>query len=238
MRVTAAAHDEQGFRVVLAARSSSDRLNLHSHLFAGKVGPVREHEDKEGGGADVCGPPASRLEHCHRQLPAPLWAAPAAASAAWPVTLPVCDRAVATARHCAYHPVLVGKSVAAQPPKLWCRASIVGRHVLMRQRHGTCVQQAARAWCMNSASGWGMVPELSKRLGHADVYDRLTPKGRKPTLYTMVITQLVSGFWHGIFPGSPLPPIHPRLPDSCQLAVCVYGGQRCRPPVRAASPPG
>lgn len=135
-------------------------------------------------------------------------------------------------------PVLVGKSVAAQPPKLWCRASIVGRHVLMRQRHGTCVQQAARAWCMNSASGWGMVPELSKRLGHADVYDRLTPKGRKPTLYTMVITQLVSGFWHGIFPGSPLPPIHPRLPDSCQLAVCVYGGQRCRPPVRAASPPG
>mmetsp|Transcript_19134 Transcript_19134/g.57764 ORF Transcript_19134/g.57764 Transcript_19134/m.57764 type:complete len:484 (-) Transcript_19134:1770-3221(-) len=33
------------------------------------------------------------------------------------------------------------------------------------------------------------------------VYERLTPKGRKPTLYTMVITQLVSGFWHGIFPG-------------------------------------
>lgn len=33
------------------------------------------------------------------------------------------------------------------------------------------------------------------------VYDRLTPKGRKPLLSTLVITQLVSGLWHGIFPG-------------------------------------
>jgi lysophospholipid acyltransferase len=33
------------------------------------------------------------------------------------------------------------------------------------------------------------------------VYDRLTPKGRKPQLSTLVITQLVSGLWHGIFPG-------------------------------------
>jgi lysophospholipid acyltransferase len=33
------------------------------------------------------------------------------------------------------------------------------------------------------------------------VYDRLTPKGRKPSLSTLVITQLVSGLWHGIFPG-------------------------------------
>lgn len=35
----------------------------------------------------------------------------------------------------------------------------------------------------------------------ADVYDRLTPKGRKPQLSTLVITQVVSGLWHGIFPG-------------------------------------
>lgn len=33
------------------------------------------------------------------------------------------------------------------------------------------------------------------------VYDRVTPANGKPTLSTMVITQLVSGFWHGIFPG-------------------------------------
>jgi lysophospholipid acyltransferase len=33
------------------------------------------------------------------------------------------------------------------------------------------------------------------------VYDRLTPKGRKPQLSTLVITQVVSGLWHGIFPG-------------------------------------
>lgn len=35
----------------------------------------------------------------------------------------------------------------------------------------------------------------------ADVYDRLTPKGRKPQLSTLVITQLISGLWHGVFPG-------------------------------------
>jgi len=39
------------------------------------------------------------------------------------------------------------------------------------------------------------------QLQHADVYDRLTPKGRKPSLSTLVITQLISGLWHGIFPG-------------------------------------
>ena len=38
-------------------------------------------------------------------------------------------------------------------------------------------------------------------VGCADVYDRLTPKGRKPQLSTLVITQVVSGLWHGIFPG-------------------------------------
>jgi len=33
------------------------------------------------------------------------------------------------------------------------------------------------------------------------VYDRLTPAGQKPTFYTLLATQLVSGFWHGLYPG-------------------------------------
>lgn len=35
----------------------------------------------------------------------------------------------------------------------------------------------------------------------ADVYDRLTPKGKKASLLTLVITQTISGLWHGVFPG-------------------------------------
>lgn len=34
-----------------------------------------------------------------------------------------------------------------------------------------------------------------------DVYERLTPIGRKPTFFTLLATQLVSGFWHGVFSG-------------------------------------
>ena len=35
----------------------------------------------------------------------------------------------------------------------------------------------------------------------ADVYERLTPKDRKPPFYVVLITQTVSGVWHGLFPG-------------------------------------
>ena len=35
----------------------------------------------------------------------------------------------------------------------------------------------------------------------ADVYERLTPKGKPPTFFTLIVTQLVSGVWHGLFPG-------------------------------------
>lgn len=35
----------------------------------------------------------------------------------------------------------------------------------------------------------------------ADVYERLTPAGKRPTFATLAITQLVSGIWHGLFPG-------------------------------------
>eukprot|EP00775_Hariotina_reticulata_P003753 gene3753-4011_t len=33
------------------------------------------------------------------------------------------------------------------------------------------------------------------------VYERLTPPGRKPTFMTLMVTQLVSGVWHGLYPG-------------------------------------
>ena len=33
------------------------------------------------------------------------------------------------------------------------------------------------------------------------MYERLTPKDRKPPFYVILITQTVSGVWHGLFPG-------------------------------------
>jgi D-alanyl-lipoteichoic acid acyltransferase DltB (MBOAT superfamily) len=33
------------------------------------------------------------------------------------------------------------------------------------------------------------------------VYERLTPPGQKPTFMTLMVTQLVSGIWHGLYPG-------------------------------------
>ncbi|KAK9825653.1 hypothetical protein WJX81_005648 [Elliptochloris bilobata] len=33
------------------------------------------------------------------------------------------------------------------------------------------------------------------------VYERLTPKGKKPSFKTLLSTQLVAGVWHGLFPG-------------------------------------
>ena len=33
------------------------------------------------------------------------------------------------------------------------------------------------------------------------MYERLTPPGRKPTFMTLLTTQLVSGLWHGLYPG-------------------------------------
>lgn len=38
-------------------------------------------------------------------------------------------------------------------------------------------------------------------LSVADVYERLTPKGKGPSFFTLIVTQLVSGIWHGLFPG-------------------------------------
>lgn len=33
------------------------------------------------------------------------------------------------------------------------------------------------------------------------MYERLTVKGKKPTFVTLIITQIVSGIWHGLFAG-------------------------------------
>ena len=33
------------------------------------------------------------------------------------------------------------------------------------------------------------------------MYVRLTPKGKKPPFRALLLTQLVSGVWHGLFPG-------------------------------------
>jgi len=33
------------------------------------------------------------------------------------------------------------------------------------------------------------------------VYERLSPPGKKPTFINMIVTQTVSGIWHGLFPG-------------------------------------
>lgn len=35
----------------------------------------------------------------------------------------------------------------------------------------------------------------------ADVYERLSPPGSRPSFFNMIVTQTVSGVWHGIFPG-------------------------------------
>ena len=51
----------------------------------------------------------------------------------------------------------------------------------------------------------------------ADVYDRLTPKGKKPLLSTLIITQLTSGLWHGIFPGYALFFLSCAKPSICDL---------------------
>ncbi|KAL6777134.1 LPT1 [Auxenochlorella protothecoides x Auxenochlorella symbiontica] len=48
------------------------------------------------------------------------------------------------------------------------------------------------------AGNWNIC--TGKFLRH-HVYDRLTPKGRKPTVVTTLATQLTSGVWHGLFPG-------------------------------------
>ncbi|KAL4442125.1 hypothetical protein ABPG77_011386 [Micractinium sp. CCAP 211/92] len=50
----------------------------------------------------------------------------------------------------------------------------------------------------NLAANWNVCTGLWLR--HY-VYERLTPAGKRPTFATLAITQLISGIWHGLFPG-------------------------------------
>ncbi|KAI7837279.1 hypothetical protein COHA_008893 [Chlorella ohadii] len=50
----------------------------------------------------------------------------------------------------------------------------------------------------NLAANWNVCTGLWLR--HY-VYERLTPAGKRPGFRTLVATQLVSGVWHGLFPG-------------------------------------
>lgn len=50
----------------------------------------------------------------------------------------------------------------------------------------------------NLAANWNVCTGLWLR--HY-VYERLTPAGKRPTFGTLAATQLVSGVWHGLFPG-------------------------------------
>ena len=38
-------------------------------------------------------------------------------------------------------------------------------------------------------------------LWSVDVYERLSSPGSKPSFFNMIVTQLVSGVWHGVFAG-------------------------------------
>ena len=61
---------------------------------------------------------------------------------------------------------------------------------------------AAAAHCFLHIAFDPDVPaSFSSSSAPADVYERLTPAGRRPGFRTLVATQLVSGVWHGLFPG-------------------------------------
>lgn len=55
--------------------------------------------------------------------------------------------------------------------------------------------------CVISFSQQPLSASLCAALCRRYVYERLTPPGRKPTFMTLMVTQLVSGIWHGLYPG-------------------------------------
>lgn len=66
-------------------------------------------------------------------------------------------------------------------------------------------QQIAEACALTSAACLQhSVLATNNCIAHAGcryVYERLTLPGRKPTFVTLMVTQLVSGVWHGLYPG-------------------------------------
>ncbi|KAL3156423.1 hypothetical protein ABBQ38_000734 [Trebouxia sp. C0009 RCD-2024] len=67
------------------------------------------------------------------------------------------------------------------------------RYVNARIRHVECQTSLAKL-----PEHWNVCTGLFLR---QYVYERLTPKGKGPSFFTLIVTQLVSGIWHGLFPG-------------------------------------
>lgn len=71
-------------------------------------------------------------------------------------------------------------------------------------RWGHCRAASAPPPCFHRVSLRGALCSQRRRVccaWPADVYERLTAPGKKPSLMTLVITQFVSGLWHGVFAG-------------------------------------
>ena len=66
---------------------------------------------------------------------------------------------------------------------------------------GTAQHKAVQAYACQGVRGFGLQGPMEGWLLGADVYERLTPKGKKATFKTLLLTQLVAGIWHGLFPG-------------------------------------
>ena len=83
------------------------------------------------------------------------------------------------------------------------RQELEGFPGLFSQPAVAAVQRRMGACCTRA---WLITPVLAcclRRLllHHRYVYERLTPPGQKPTFMTLMVTQLVSGVWHGLYPG-------------------------------------
>ena len=61
--------------------------------------------------------------------------------------------------------------------------------------------KAIQAYACQDVHRFGLHGAMEGWLLCADVYERLTPKGKKATFKTLLLTQLVAGIWHGLFPG-------------------------------------
>lgn len=64
---------------------------------------------------------------------------------------------------------------------------VVGRAILL-----------CKVYCGKNLVQWRLMMCV---VAFADVYERLTPRGKKATFKTLLVTQLVSGIWHGLFAG-------------------------------------
>ncbi|GJP32597.1 hypothetical protein CLOM_g17213 [Closterium sp. NIES-68] len=57
------------------------------------------------------------------------------------------------------------------------------------------------------------------------VYDRITPRSGKPTMWTLILTQVVCAFWHGLHPGHYLFFVNAAIGQHTSKRACVGGRQ-------------